>query len=97
VADPQRPSKIFCWKLTETTDAFANRIEYAYLRDRDSDGAREWDQLYLEKVRYIDYEQSGRSRFLVSVTFADIDSGKHTPLEGSGQAHPCISLNVVTV
>jgi RHS repeat-associated protein len=69
VADPAAPSKIFCWKLAQTSDPFGNRIDYEYLRDAGSDGPHVWDQLYLQTVRYADYEQDGRTRFLVSVTF----------------------------
>lgn len=65
-ADPQDPSKIFCWKLTETTDPFGNRIRYEYRQDRSEEGLHAWNQLYLENIRYCDY---GDDAFLVSVTF----------------------------
>lgn len=66
IADPRNPSKIFSWKLTETTDPFGNRICYDYRRDRAEDGLRAWDQVYLETIRYVDY---GDNAFLVSITF----------------------------
>lgn len=69
VADPAARNKIFCWKLSQTTDPFGNRIDYQYLRDRGSEGPHVWDQLYLQKVQYVDYEKDGQTRFLVSVTF----------------------------
>jgi RHS repeat-associated protein len=69
VADPTARNKIFSWKLSQTTDPFENRIEYQYLRDKGSDGSHDWDQLYLEKVQYIDYEKGGQTAFLASVTF----------------------------
>jgi RHS repeat-associated protein len=69
VADPAVRAKIFCWKLTQTADPFGNRIDYQYLRDRGSEGPHVWDQLYLQKVQYVDYEKDGQTRFLVSVTF----------------------------
>ena len=69
VADPTARAKIFCWKLARTTDPFGNRIDYQYLRDRGSEGPHVWDQLYLQKIQYIDYETDGQTRFLVSVTF----------------------------
>ncbi|MGH3925072.1 MAG: SpvB/TcaC N-terminal domain-containing protein, partial [Pseudonocardiaceae bacterium] len=69
VADPADRGKVFCWQLVETTDPFGNRIGYDYRRDSGSDGPHEWDQLYLERVRYVDFEQNGQTRFLVAVTF----------------------------
>lgn len=69
VADPAARNKIFCWKLSQTTNPFGNRIDYQYLRDRGSEGPHVWDQLYLQKVQYVDYEKGGQIRFLVSVTF----------------------------
>jgi RHS repeat-associated protein len=69
VADPAARHKIFCWKLARTTDPFGNRIDYQYLRDGGSEGPHVWDQLYLQRVQYVDYEVDGQIRFLVSVTF----------------------------
>ena len=69
VADPALRSKIFCWKLAKTSDPFGNRIEYGYLRDRGSDRSHDWDQLYLQTIRYADYQQDGQTRFLLQVTF----------------------------
>lgn len=69
LADPAAPARIFAWKLAETTDPFGNRIEYRYRRDRGIEGPRTWDQLYLEEIRYVDFEEEGQTRFLVSVTF----------------------------
>jgi RHS repeat-associated protein len=71
VADPMEPSHVFAWHLSGTTDPCGNRIVYQYVRDRqlgDND-SHVWDQLYLERVQYVDYEQDGATRFLVSVTF----------------------------
>jgi len=43
VADPERPGRVFAWKLTRTTDPFGNRIEYRYDRDDDRrDGPHHW-------------------------------------------------------
>ena len=64
VADPARPERIFAWNLSETVDTFGNRITYEYWRDRDA--SRQFDQLYLARIRYADY---GADRFLVSVSF----------------------------
>ncbi len=69
VAHPVDRSKVFSWNLSQTTDPFGNRIEYRYLRDRGSERGRLWDQLYLREIRYVDVEEQGRTRFLVTVAF----------------------------
>ena len=69
VADPADKSRVFAWKLTQTLDTFGNRIEYQYERDSGQDGPHHWDQLYLKRIRYVDYEDAGQTKFLVSVTF----------------------------
>lgn len=71
VADPRERSNVFSWHLSRTTDPFGNRIAYHYVRDRHlgEDGPHVWDQLYLERLQYVDYDQDGVTRFLVSVTF----------------------------
>jgi hypothetical protein len=71
IADPRTSRKIFLWALSETRDTFGNRIEYSYLRDRrqtsrEDPPDREWDQLYLRGIRYVD-TQNGE--FLISVDF----------------------------
>jgi RHS repeat-associated protein len=68
-ADPAQRSKVFSWKLSQTSDPFGNRIEYQYLRDSRTEGPHTWDELYLQKVQYIDFAENGETRFLVSVTF----------------------------
>lgn len=70
VADPaDRDNRIFAWKLTQTSDTFGNRIIYEYERDTARIGPRRWDQLYLNRIRYIDFDHAGAAKFLVSVTF----------------------------
>lgn len=70
IAEPHRSDKVFTWKLTETCDPFGNKIVYDYVRDRATERSRDWDQLYLRRIRYADYEDNqGAQRFLVSVEF----------------------------
>jgi len=69
IADPADRSKIYCWKLSRTEDPFGNRIEYEYERDAGEDGPHHWDELYLKRLRYVDYGEGGTTKFLVSVTF----------------------------
>lgn len=37
IADPTKRNKVFAWRLTQTTDAFGNLIEYEYERDLSED------------------------------------------------------------
>ncbi|RCJ42356.1 hypothetical protein A6770_35100 [Nostoc minutum NIES-26] len=69
IANPNNPSQIFVWKLTETTDPFGNRIVYKYFRDTDNSNGHRGVQLYLQQIQYIDYGDRANPQFLVSVTF----------------------------
>ncbi len=75
IADPsdQDRSKIFAWKLYKTVDPFGNTILYSYLRDfieqNLSNSVEGYDQLYLNKIQYVDWDDSGTERFLISVNF----------------------------
>jgi len=69
IADPSVRTNVFSWKLMRTVDPFGNRIEYEYERDLAEEGPHHWDQVYLKRIRYVDYETGGQSRFLVSATF----------------------------
>jgi RHS repeat-associated protein len=69
VADPVDRTKVFAWKLTQTQDPFDNQILYEYERDTGEDGPHHWDQLYLKRIRYVDYQDAGQTKFLVSITF----------------------------
>ena len=69
IAHPARGDAVFAWRLTKTVDAFGNRILYDYARDRTAEASRSWDQLYLKRIRYIDFENAGAIDFLVSVEF----------------------------
>ena len=79
--DPTNKEHIFSWKLTETTDSFGNKIIYEYERDgktyeaesNDANNANKSDQLYLKRIKYIDYtcgeEGDETINYLVSVDF----------------------------
>src|SRR6266508_1682832 len=71
IANPENRSQIFQWKLTETQDPFGNTIRYDYERDLGDTADHLWDQLYLRRIRYVDYAdpQTGAEKFLISVTF----------------------------
>lgn len=69
IAHPDHRKKVFSWRLTRTTDPFGNLIDYEYVRDRNTDGPHHWDQLYLKRIRYVDFENAGATQYLVSVEF----------------------------
>src|SRR5262249_55778936 len=69
VADPADRTRVFAWKLSQTTDHFGNRIAYEYERDSGEAGPHHWDQLYLSRIRYGDYRAGNQTGFLFSVTF----------------------------
>jgi RHS repeat-associated protein len=70
IADPSDRTHVFAWKLTHTEDPFGNRIEYEYERDMGGSGPHHWDQLYLARIRYVDYgDDHTHPRFLVNVAF----------------------------
>ena len=37
------------------------------------DGPHHWDQLYLQRIRYVDYTAQGETKYLLSVTFVYAD------------------------
>jgi RHS repeat-associated protein len=68
--NPARGDHVFTWKLVETRDPFGNRITYEYQRDTGRDDFHHWDQLYLRRIRYVDFtDTTGQTAFLVSVQF----------------------------
>jgi hypothetical protein len=71
IANPEDQNQIFQWKLTETRDPFGNTIRYDYERDLGDTADHLWDQLYLRRIRYVNYadSQAGDEKFLISVTF----------------------------
>ncbi len=80
IADPADRTRIFAWQLTRTTDPFGNRIEYEYDRDLGEASFHAWDQLYLRRIRYVDYETpEAATEFLVSVTFVYDDTDRPDP------------------
>ncbi len=70
IADPSNRTKVFAWKLTRTEDAFGNRIEYEYERDSGEAGPHHWDQLYLKRISYVDYDDAAvGTKYLASAEF----------------------------
>ena len=69
IADPNNRGHIFGWKLYKTVDPFGNEIIYSYLRDLVKNEKYEYDQLYLQLIKYINYEDGGKTNYLASVQF----------------------------
>ncbi|MEV8376007.1 SpvB/TcaC N-terminal domain-containing protein [Kribbella sp. NPDC056861] len=65
LADPLDRTRVLGWQLTRTADTFGSHIAYDYLRDTGVDGPHTWDQLYPQRIRYVDYGPE----YLVSVGF----------------------------
>jgi Salmonella virulence plasmid 65kDa B protein len=61
-----RPGWVFAWKITETSDVFGKVVRYTYVRDRDEETGRRWDQPLIGRIDYGDRDDPS---FLVSVTF----------------------------
>lgn len=56
VADPSDRSKVFSWHLSRTVDPFGNEIRYEYDRDTGRTADHHWDELYLDRVKYVDHD-----------------------------------------
>lgn len=68
VTDPERPQRRSAWRLTETRDAFGNRVQFVYERDANAaEGPHRWDQVYLSEVRYVDHGDPAQPSFLIVV------------------------------
>lgn len=69
IAHPERRDDIFAWKLYRTVDVFGNDMRYTYTRELKEEEQHHYDQLYLSKVDYTNYNDSGTTRYLCSVAF----------------------------
>jgi RHS repeat-associated protein len=69
LADPNDASKIFSWKLSNTKDPFGNQIVFEYSNDLGDADGRLWSQVYLSSIKYVDYDNLGKTDFLVQVIF----------------------------
>ncbi len=106
IANPGDRSKIFAWKLYKTEDPFGNHILYEYLRDFEaSDPSQKemgYDQLYLDKIKYVDWDDSGTTRYLVSVQFDYGSSDRSDPFSAYTSGFQvrtkklCEAINVYT-
>jgi RHS repeat-associated protein len=74
--DAERPDHFFQWLLSETEDTNGNRIVYEYKREDKTGLDSEWyepnrqyNQLYLSQIRYVNYPSGGSERYFCSVEF----------------------------
>jgi hypothetical protein len=69
ISDPEISSKIFSWCLKKTQDPFGNFIEYEYETKSAGSGNRKWSEQLLKAIRYVNFEEGGKNKFLVSIEF----------------------------
>ena len=69
VHNPDNPSNVFSWHLTRTEDLFGNHIIYKYDKKQDQQDNRNWTQIYLSEIKYMDYGDSLNPDYLLSIKF----------------------------
>lgn len=69
VAAPDNRGDIFAWKLYKTVDVFGNDMRYSYMRTLVEETEHHYDQLYLNKIEYGNFDDHGDTRYLCSVVF----------------------------
>lgn len=69
IADPENRDHIFAWRLYKTVDVFGNSILYSYQRELLETEEHHYDQLYLSKIEYTNFDDNGDTRYLCSVQF----------------------------
>ncbi len=70
--NPENPEMIFSWKLARTEDPLGNHIIYEYERDlqNNSDDSHVYNQLFLKRIKYIDYQDAtNATQYLAQVEF----------------------------
>jgi hypothetical protein len=98
--NPRVRAKGFAWRLSETMDPFGSRLVDECDRDLGSDGLHRWDQLYLKRVRYVDYDDANGPVFLVVVTFTYEDQPNpffdYRAGFESRTTRRCVSIAIIT-
>jgi RHS repeat-associated protein len=57
--DPDRPGRVFAWRLTETTDPLGNVVTYEYGTDEGDEPGHRWRQPVLRRIRYVNHGATG--------------------------------------
>ena len=66
LANPDKSTEVFAWKLTKTEDPHGNQIIYEYARILATNSGHNRVQLYLKSIKYGDYEID---KYSVEVSF----------------------------
>lgn len=69
VANPENRASIFSWVLSKTEDPLGNVVVYEYDRELVTAGDRVYDQLYVSKIKYVQYPFGGELRYLCEIRF----------------------------
>lgn len=69
VANPADLTKVFEWKLTQTRDPFGNSIVYSYKQDLNVEDSRQWNQLNIQRIQYVNAYVNNSEQFRLSVDF----------------------------
>ena len=69
IADPKNRDHVFAWRLYKTVDVFGNSILYSYQRELLETEEHDYDQLYLDRIQYTNFDDNGDTRYLCSVQF----------------------------
>lgn len=69
IADPENRNHVFAWRLFKTVDVFGNSILYTYTRELRETEEHHYDQLYLDRIYYTNFDDHGDTRYLCSVKF----------------------------
>ena len=70
IYDPDDHKKEFSWLLTKTIDTFNNSIVYTYTTLTDECNGRRIEETTLSGIDYINYNEAGAEKFLISVLFS---------------------------
>jgi len=68
-ADPDDPSRIAAWRITETRDPLGSLVRYEYQADRGDEPGHRWDQPLISRISYADYGDPAAPSFLVQIEF----------------------------
>jgi RHS repeat-associated protein len=78
--------KIFKWLCDETQDTFGNKIVYTYKRDlgeniegeyAEEEKGHSYNQLYLESIQYVEYQEDTQSKKTKFLWRVDFDYGQY--------------------
>lgn len=100
IADTADSTRICSWNLSRCVDPYGNQVVYSWDRDHSATPTRQWNQLYLSKIEYLENGGPTGPPFLASVEFGyaprpDAFSSYRTGFE-IRTTRRCTSLSVFT-